>query len=381
MTVPTKAQHLDKNGTPNKRILSLDGGGIRGYLTLQYLESIETLLRQRTGNPQLRLCDYFDLIGGTSTGAILAATLACGMTVAQVQALYNELGPKVFMQPRFRIPLVAPKFPSGPLRELLNERLGNYVTLDGKEVQTGLMIMTKRLDTGSPWPLHNHPDARYAAQDGALLLSEIVRASTAAPTYFEPELIDIHSRSGDVTRGAFVDGGVTPFNDPALQLLMVTALEGHGFCWKQGADKILLVSIGTGTAKQLFSTEKISKMTSVEEGLRSLQSLMDDCLRVNHTILQWLTQSLTPWPIDRAVQDMRNDSQNGPKLATYVRYNVLLDAAWLQKELGQTYTPDQVAELAQMDKPDNLKQLADLGKAAAAVQVKPEHFPKGFDLS
>jgi len=63
----TKDQHLDPARAP-KRILSLDGGGIRGFLTLQYLEAIEALLRQRTGRADLVLSDYFDLIGGTSTG-------------------------------------------------------------------------------------------------------------------------------------------------------------------------------------------------------------------------------------------------------------------------------------------------------------------------
>ena len=69
-------QHLDPSVTP-KRILSLDGGGIRGVITLQFLEKIETILRKRHGdNPDFRLCHYFDLIGGTSTGAIIAAGLA-----------------------------------------------------------------------------------------------------------------------------------------------------------------------------------------------------------------------------------------------------------------------------------------------------------------
>src|ERR1700749_1361288 len=74
----SKAQHLDPNTGP-KHILALDGGGIRGVLTLEYLEVIEALLRQRRKDPNLLLSDYFDLIGGTSTGSIIAAGLACGM--------------------------------------------------------------------------------------------------------------------------------------------------------------------------------------------------------------------------------------------------------------------------------------------------------------
>jgi hypothetical protein len=67
------------------------------------------------------------------------------------------------------------------------------------------------------------------------------------------------------------------------------------------------------------------------QGLAALQSLMDDCERMNRATLQWLTNCLTPWLVDRAVGDMKLDSQAGPQLATYVRYNVLLERDWLKK--------------------------------------------------
>src|SRR5687768_17623025 len=95
----TLAQHLDRGRAP-KRILALDGGGIRGVLTLEYLAVIEKMLRDRTGQDELRLCDYFDLIGGTSTGSIIAAALACGMSVADLKELYRKIGTTVF-EPSF----------------------------------------------------------------------------------------------------------------------------------------------------------------------------------------------------------------------------------------------------------------------------------------
>ena len=90
----TKAQHLDPALSP-KRILALDGGGIRGILTLQFLQALETSVRARFSE-ETRLCDYFDLIGGTSTGSIIAAGLACGMTVEALQDLYRNIGASVF---------------------------------------------------------------------------------------------------------------------------------------------------------------------------------------------------------------------------------------------------------------------------------------------
>ncbi|MEY9360910.1 putative acylesterase/phospholipase RssA [Bradyrhizobium yuanmingense] len=376
----TKQQHLDRTSGP-KRILALDGGGIRGILTLEYLGAIEKMLRQRFGRKDLLLCDYFDLIGGTSTGSIIAAGLACGMTVADLQQLYRQIGTNIFKGAFWRHGLLAPKFKSGPLQKALEAQLGPDTTVDSDRVRTGLMIMTKRLDTGSPWPLHNHPDARHAKQDGRLRLADVVRASTAAPTYFNPQDITISSRDGHKVDGAFVDGGVSPFNDPALQLLMLAALNGHGFRWSTGRDQILLISIGTAVFRKTYSAEEIIGMPSAQQGLVSLQSLMDDCGRLNQMMLQWLTHCLTPWTIDRAVQGMEQDSEGGPQMGTYARYNVHLESGWLKEQLSIDRTPDALAKIAAMDDPNNMDRLADIGRLAAVRQVKPEHFPAAFDIT
>src|SRR5262245_41056858 len=88
-------QHLAPKGP--KRILALDGGGIRGALKLGYLKRIEDILRkQHDDDPDFRLCDYFDLIGGTSTGSIIASCLAIGMKVEDITKMYFELGGKIF---------------------------------------------------------------------------------------------------------------------------------------------------------------------------------------------------------------------------------------------------------------------------------------------
>jgi Patatin-like phospholipase len=373
----TKEQHLDPSTGP-KRILALDGGGIRGVLTLEYLEVIEALLRQRHNNPDLLFSDYFDLIGGTSTGSIIAAGLACGMTVKDIKKLYYGLGASVFVPTGLGI--VVPKFQVQALQQALDGALGADTTLDSDRIRTGLMIMTKRLDTGSPWPLNNGGRGKYAAQDGALRLTQVVRASTAAPTYFDPERVQISSRDGSVVDGEFVDGGVSPFNDPALQLLMLAALQGHGFRWRTGKDELLLISAGTGTYRSPPQPPGLLDKFAAGQGLRALQSLMDDCARSNQAMLQWLTDCLTPWQIDRAVGDMKLDSQNGPQLAAYARYNVLLEQAWLSSTLNVELSSDKLAQIRKMDKAGNMDSLADIGRVAAKEQVKADHFPPAFDL-
>src|SRR5690348_9969679 len=86
-----------------KRILALDGGGIRGAVTLGFLGEIERILSERHDNlgiiekDQFRLHHYFDLIGGTSTGSIIAALLAIsGYSISQIKEKYKTLGAKIF---------------------------------------------------------------------------------------------------------------------------------------------------------------------------------------------------------------------------------------------------------------------------------------------
>jgi patatin-like phospholipase len=376
----SREDHFDRSRRP-KRILALDGGGIRGVLSLEYLALIEDELKKRTGRADFVLADYFDLIGGTSTGAILAACLAVGKSVADLKALYRDLGGSVFKGSFWHRGILSPKFEAEPLHHHLETQLGADTTLDSPRIRTGLMVMTKRLDTGSPWPLHNHPGARYHEQDGKLRLTEVVRASTAAPTYFEPQRITISSRDGSKVDGAFVDGGASPYNDPSLQLLMLAALDGHGLRWQTGRDNILLISVGTGAHKTTYSAEKLLDMKAAEQGLRSLLSLMDDCTRMNHVMLQWLTRCLTPWTLDRAVGDMQIDSEAGPQLATYARYNVLLDQKWLTDTARADYAADQLKKIAAMDDPSHMKELSEIGALVARLQVKPEHLPPEFDVA
>ena len=86
-------------GPGPKRLLSLDGGGVRGALTVAILERIEKLLSEHHGR-QVRLGDHFDLVGGTSTGAIIAGALALGYRTAQVKDFYLRLAPFAFKRQR-----------------------------------------------------------------------------------------------------------------------------------------------------------------------------------------------------------------------------------------------------------------------------------------
>jgi hypothetical protein len=388
----TLEHHLTANGP--KRILALDGGGVRGALTLSYLERMETLLRERSGGDQdFRLCDYFDLIGGTSTGSIIATGLALGLPVSKLQELYRSLAQSVFEKPPYRFGVLVPKFGRQALVDALTAQFGQEV-LGSSELRTGLMIMTKRLDTGSPWPLHNNPKGRYfnerpksaAIANRYFLLWQIVRASTAAPHYFEPERLQVATDAqGRYVDGAFVDGGVSPFNNPSLQLLMLATLEGYQLQWPLGADQLLLVSVGTGDGEEALAPDRVMKMPAAEQAMRSLAALMTDCDALVRTMMQWLGQMPQEpkgvrRPIDREIGDLANDTLGGQKWLSYVRYNATLEGTWLRDTLHMDITDGEAAMLRAMDDPANVDMLAKVGTAAADAQVHADHFPAVFDL-
>ena len=102
---------------------------------------------------------------------------------------------------------------------------------------------------------------------------------------------------------------------------------------------------------------------------------------MNGATLQWLSNCLTPWLIDGAVGDTNFNSQTGPQLATCVRYNAVLEQAWLKTELGVDLAGDKLQQIRKMDDLSNVSDLAGLGRCAAAKQVKPEHLPAAFDLA
>ncbi|HVF36114.1 MAG TPA: patatin-like phospholipase family protein [Candidatus Saccharimonadia bacterium] len=384
MSQLTRDEHLFGPGA--KRILALDGGGIRGILSIQILRQIETLLRARqpvAAHADFRLSDYFDLIGGTSTGAIIATGLALGMRVDDLDALYRKLGADVFDQSLFRKGLMRAKFSKKPLRAALASAFGN-ATLGGPELRTGLAIVTKRIDTGSPWVLHNNPRGRHYSErddDGSAanadyLLRDLVRASTAAPHYFDPERVTVAKG----TAGAFVDGGVSPHNNPSLQLLMLASLKGYGLDWPLGADRLLLVSVGTGGKSRARDAAKILRGNPVALAVDALASVMDDAAALNETLLQWFSQSPTARTIDGEVGDLRADVFGGSKpWLSYVRYDVELERRWLAQRLQLTLTDAQLEGIEKMDEPKHLGRLALIGEAAAKRLLQEPHFPAAFD--
>lgn len=383
--IRTRDEHFLSDGTP-KRILALDGGGLRGIVTLSFLGRMESILGERHGGADgFRLCHYFDLIAGTSTGSIIAAALARGMTVAEISKKYLDLGRRVFQKSWLRQGYVRALYDEAGLIKELKEVYGADTTLGDPSLQTGLLVVTKRLDSSSVWPISNNPQGRYFGvrpdqriiPNSAYPLWQVVRASTAAPRYFEPERIEIsRDQPGEKSiAGEFVDGGVSPFNNPALQALMYATLSGYGVGWPTGADKLLLVSVGTGARDPSYAPAKVA----VENALKSLLSVMDDCAELVELLLQWMSSSPTARVIDREMGDLRGDLIAPAPVLTYLRYNVALTQDALA-ELGVSLAEEKLEGLSAMDDPGNMEALQEIGVKAAERQVRAADFPARFDL-
>jgi len=378
--------------TGPRRILAVDGGGVRGALAVGLITKIESTLRQKLGRPDLLLSDYFDLIGGTSTGAIIAAGLALGRTADDLAELYRRLGPRVFRGGAMRIPLIQPRFDPRRLEQVIREELG-AATLGAAPWKTGFAAVAKRVDTGSSWVLTNCPHAMYwegdpheiATQTDPALrrtkpnrdypLATVVQASAAAPFYFD--MVRLEVNKGDP--GAFFDGAVTPHGNPSLQLAMTALAPAYGMGWKSGADELLIVSVGTGQQRPVrpdWATRPAR--LAIWKAIHALTCLSYDTSQLAIAVLQWLGTSPQPWPINSEVGSLAAVDPCDP-LWTFVRYDAPLEEHWLAQHLADPPPAALLPKLARLDDDRQVPALYDLGLRAGDALVKPEHFPDAFD--
>src|SRR5512137_1338662 len=148
------------NADGPKKILALDGGGIRGMITVEILDGIEEMLRNDLGREDFVLADYFDFVAGTSTGAIIATCISLGMRVATIRDFYVNSGPDMFdkasLLKRFRY-----RFEDDKLAEKMQGIFGKDTTLGSEKLRTVLMMVMRNATTDSPWPVSNNPRAKY----------------------------------------------------------------------------------------------------------------------------------------------------------------------------------------------------------------------------
>jgi uncharacterized protein len=232
------------------RILSVDGGGIRGLISALTIEEIEKRLSSRAGR-EARVADYFHLFAGTSTGGLIALALTAPqkMSAAELASFYTEDGPKIFGRGLGRKlgtlwGLTRPKYSSAPLREAAERRLGESRV---SEATRDLLVTSYDMNRSEPyffkrWRALESADRDFPVVDAGL-------ATAAAPTYFP---------SHGLGYRALVDGGVFASN-PAVAAIAEALGRQSDPPAKLDTDDLFMVAIGTGEYPSHYSQAEVSK--------------------------------------------------------------------------------------------------------------------------
>jgi uncharacterized protein len=362
----------DRVSSPGpKKLLALDGGGIRGVITLEVLQRLESMLAEQLGaGDDFVLGDYFDYIGGTSTGAVIAAGLAKGLPVGQLLDLYATRGDEMFdhasLRRRYHY-----RYGSRRLRHQLQSVLGQDTTLSSDDLKTLLLIVVRNATTDSPWPLSNNPnalfnDATRPDNDLAIPLWQLVRASTAAPTYFPPEVFTLDGRDF-----IFVDGALTTYNNPAFPLFLMATHEAYRLGWTATESDLLLVSVGNGTCPKAADNLLPGAMNLLFNANSVPAALMHAALNEQDLLCRLFGRCRHGASMDLELGNlMHGEGLLEKRLFSYVRYNAELSRQGLDDQGLEDVIPDQVQRL---DSTKHVGALRRVGQAAAR-EVAVEHF-------
>lgn len=359
-----------------KKLLAIDGGGIRGVLALEILAKIEAIFAQ--GRKDYVLADDFDYFAGTSTGGIIAAGLSFGKSVSELIDFYNDSGPKMF-EKEWLLKRLYADFKSEPLAKKLKEVFGADTTLESDKLRTLLLLVMRNATTDSPWPISNNPFAKYNDPKRGecnldIPLWQLVRASTAAPKYFPPEAIEIGKKIH-----LFVDGGMTVYNNPAFQMVLMATLDRYWRLapegrrgWATGEKDMLVVSVGTGLAPIANDALTPANMHLYYNANNVPFALMNAAQFEQDLLCRVFGKCLCGDPLDRELNDMFGATGLIPeKRFTYLRYNAELSKAGLERLGCGHIDPRPISDLAAVSA---IPQLREVGKAVAEKHVKPTHF-------
>nr|Q3YJT0.1 RecName: Full=Patatin-2-Kuras 4; Flags: Precursor [Solanum tuberosum]AAZ75961.1 patatin precursor [Solanum tuberosum] len=239
-------------------VLSIDGGGIKGIIPAIILEFLEGQLQEVDNNADARLADYFDVIGGTSTGGLLTAMITTPnennrpfAAAKDIVPFYFEHGPHIF---NYSGSILGPMYDGKYLLQVLQEKLGETRV---HQALTEVAISSFDIKTNKPVIFTKSNLAESPQLDAKMY--DICYSTAAAPIYFPPHYFVTHTSNGDRYEFNLVDGGVATVGDPALLSLSVAtklAQVDPKFASIKSLDykQMLLLSLGTGTNSEFDKT-------------------------------------------------------------------------------------------------------------------------------
>jgi hypothetical protein len=349
------------------------------------LERLEAkLAAELEAGPDFRLCNFFDLIGGTSTGAIIATALARGMSVTEIAAFYREFGHRVFVKRKLWERWQS-LYGEGELVQTLQRTFGADTDLAPENLGCVLVVVTRNTSTDSAWPISSNPFAKYndpARSDCNLRIPlwRVVRASTAAPVFFPPETIRWDPQD-DERAFVFVDGGTTPYNNPAFLLFRMSTEPAYRLGWRTGEGNLLVISVGTGWAPVIGAPADDPDTNVLSSAINTLSTLMSQASVDQDVNCRVIGRCTYGGIIDRELHDLiavdpGSEDRSVPleqdlgKAFTYVRYNAELTREGLAQLGLDEIDPDEVQK---MDSVDHLGDLEEIGEQVAEL-VDLDHF-------
>ena len=266
---PLASASKQRSSTKKVRILSIDGGGMRGIIPATIVWHLEHRLQQKADDANARISDYFDFMAGTSTGGILTCTYLLPdpqrpnrpkLTAKEVLSMYlDQAGCGIFSRSLYRkltsmMGLLSEKYCSRALEKALKRCFGQARLRDFLKpcLTTAYDITARKAFFFTSLDAQRDPSQDYFAW-------EVARATASAPAFFSPAIL--HAKNG--SRQALVDGGVFA-NNPCLcaftearKACFSTFPESNNKPDHPSAEEMVIVSLGTGTRNQGYAYEDV----------------------------------------------------------------------------------------------------------------------------
>ncbi|HYD88286.1 MAG TPA: patatin-like phospholipase family protein [Vitreimonas sp.] len=395
----TLFEHLSPD-TGAKRMLALDGGGVRSVLTLGVLKALEDELRRRAGGGSgFRLSDYYDLIGGSSTGAIVDAGLSLGYGVEPLAETFLAMAPEAYGRSAGDDIHIGARFSPVRLRRALQRIFANR-TLGSQDIKTGLAILAKRVDTGACWLFTNHPlGAFYDPPEGEQFankkyrLVDVLAASVASPALLNAVSVDVEfdEKRRSRKKGYFIDANL----NPGQQLFVMALDPGYRFGWYAGPDALMMTSIGSGLRRPAIAGAALEGLAPGLRAMHVTRAMAYDALMHGVALLQAMSSPRKPWIVNQELGDQSKASIAA--LLDYQRIDVALDTkpkprhvgdpqppmTHLERMIGRELDPATLQALARTDntREANLELLYETGVAAGRAYVNASYPDPKFDLT